>query len=269
MTSLIIIFLITGIISGFIAGLLGVGGGIIIVPISYFVLLYLDNSSEYAMHIAIASSLGVICFTSISSIRTHIKLKNVNFITLRNWVPGITFGSIAGSYSASIISGEVLVNIFICLAFLIALNMAFQRDPIIISANLPQSKLVNLIISSLIGFTSVLIGIGGGSFSVPTLTMFSKKIHEAVGTSATLGFFIAFPGAIILIVTGSSIDVLPPFSLGYLNVAIVLLVSSTSIFTAHIGAKVSVNINKVTLRRIFSIFLLFTCISLIIEHYII
>ena len=99
------------------AGLLGVGGGIIIVPISYFVLLYLDYSSDYAMHIAIASSLGVICFTSISSIRTHLKLGNVNFIILRKWVPGIVLGSLAGSYSASIISGEVLVNIFICLLF--------------------------------------------------------------------------------------------------------------------------------------------------------
>ena len=251
------------------AGLLGVGGGIIIVPISYFVLLYLDYSSVYAMHIAIASSLGVICFTSISSILTHIKLKNVNFLILRTWVPGIVLGSIAGSFSASIISGEVLVNIFICLAFLIAINMAFQKDPIIISKDLPKSKLTNLIISYLIGFMSVLIGIGGGSFSVPTLTMFSKKIHEAVGTSATMGFFIAFPGAIILMISGFDIDSFPPFSLGYLNVAIVLLVSSTSIFTANIGAKVSANINKVTLRRIFSIFLLLTCLSLIIEHYII
>ena len=160
MTSLIIIFLVTGIISGFMAGLLGVGGGIIIVPISYFVLLYLDYSSDYAMHIAIASSLGVICFTSISSIRSHIKLRNVNFSILRTWSPGIVMGSILGSYSASLISGEILVNIFILLAFLIALNMAFQKDPIIISKDLPKSKLVNLVISFLISFMSVLIGIG-------------------------------------------------------------------------------------------------------------
>ena len=269
MISLIIIFLITGVISGFMAGLLGVGGGIIIVPISYFVLLYLGYSLDYVMHIAIASSLGVICFTSISSIRSHIKLKNVNFIILRTWVPGICLGSILGSYCASIISGDVLVNIFICLAFLISLNMAFQRDPMVIAKDLPRSKFINIILSSLIGFLSVLIGIGGGSFSVPTLTMFSKKIHESVGTSATLGFFIAFPGAMILMFSGTAIKGLPPFSIGYLNVAIVLLISSTSIFTANLGAKVSVNINKITLRRIFSIFLLFTCISLIIEHYII
>ena len=269
MSSLIIIFLLTGIISGFIAGLLGVGGGIIIVPISYFVLQYLGYSSDHAMHVAIASSLGIICFTSLSSIRSHIKLQNVNFNILRTWVPGIVLGSLIGSYSASVISGEILVDIFILLAFIIALNMAFQKEPIIISKDLPNSKLINLIMSSIIGFLSVLIGIGGGSFSVPTLTMFSKKMHEAVGTSATLGFFIAFPGTIILIISGLRIEDLPPFSIGYLNIAIVFLVSCTSIFTANIGAKVSVNINKVFLRRIFSIFLLFTCLSLIIEHYII
>ena len=269
MTSLIIIFLVTGVISGFIAGLLGVGGGIIIVPISYFIILYLDYSSVYAMHIAIASSLGIICLTSISSIRSHVKLGNVNKSILKKWVPGIVLGSILGSYCASIISGIILVNIFIFLAFLIAINMSFQRDPIIISKDLPKSKLINLILSSFIGFLSVLIGIGGGSFSVPTLTMFSKKIHEAVGTSATIGFFIAFPGAIILMISGSSISDLPPFSIGYLNLAIVLLTSSTSIFFANLGAKVSVNINKISLRRIFAIFLLFTCLSLIIEHYII
>ena len=106
--SLIIIFLVTGIISGFIAGLLGVGGGIIIVPISYFVLLYLDYSSVHAMHIAIASSLGIICFTSLSSIRSHAKLGNINIPILKTWVPGIILGSIVGSYSASIISGEIL-----------------------------------------------------------------------------------------------------------------------------------------------------------------
>ena len=104
MTSLIIIFLLTGVISGFIAGLLGVGGGIINVPISYFILLYLDYSSVYAMHVAIASSLGIICFTSISSIRSHLKLGNVNRSILKKWVPGIVLGSILGSYCASIIS---------------------------------------------------------------------------------------------------------------------------------------------------------------------
>ena len=114
-----------------------------------------------------------------------------------------------------------------------------------------------------------MIGIGGGSFSVPTLSMFSKKIHEAVGTSAVFGFFIAFPGVIIFMITGTYKENIPDFSIGYVNIIIVLLVSITSVFTANLGARLSSKIDKFTLRRVFAIFLLFTCVSLIIEHFII
>ena len=269
MTILIIIFLLTGLLSGFLAGLLGVGGGIIIVPTTYFVLLNLGYSIDNAMHVAIASSLGIICFTSISSIRSHISLGNVDNIIVRKWVLGIIIGSLLGSYLATNISGEILVIIFVLLAIAIAINMAFQTNPIIILKNVPSSKLLNFLISFLISFLSVLMGIGGGSFSVPTLTMFSIKIHRAVGTSAVFGFFIALPGVIIFMITGNVDENITKYSLGYVNLAIVALVSITSVFTANIGAKISSKINKITLRRIFAIFLLFTCTSLIIEHYII
>jgi len=269
LTILIIIFLLTGLLSGFLAGLLGVGGGIIIVPITYFVLLNLGYSIDYAMHIAVASSLGIICFTSISSIRSHLKLKNINLEIVKKWMPGIVTGSLLGSYFASHISGEILVIIFVILAVAIAINMAFQTNPIIISKNIPISIYLNFIISYLIGFLSVLIGIGGGSFSVPMLTMFSTKIHKAIGTSAVFGFFIAFPGVIVFIITGDTNTNMPKYSIGYVNFAIVSLVSVTSIFTANIGAIISSKVNKITLRRIFAIFLLFTCTSLIIEHYVI
>ena len=147
--------------------------------------------------------------------------------------------------------------------------MLFQQNPIIVSKDIPSSNIINFLISSSIGFLSATIGIGGGSFSVPTLTMFSKKIHEAVGTSAVFGFLIAFPGTLTFIYTGSNINELPIYSLGYVNIIIVFFISITSIFTAGIGAKVSSNIDKLVLRKIFAIFLLLTCASLIIEHFII
>ena len=268
MTYLIFIFLSTGLISGFIAGLLGVGGGIIIVPITYFILINLGYSTDIVMHVAVASSLGVICFTSLSSIRTHLKIGNTNIPIVKKWMLGIISGSLLGSLLASNISGEILIIIFICLAFAISMNMALQQQPYLIAKDLPQSKSINFLISSAIGFFSVLIGIGGGSFSVPILSMFSKKIHQAVGTSAVFGFLIAFPGAIIFMITGSFNEKLPEHSIGYVNIIIVFLVSITSIFTANIGAYTASKINKIVLRRFFSIFLLFTCISLIIEHFI-
>ena len=106
-------------------------------------------------------------------------------------------------------------------------------------------------------------------FSVPILSIFSKKMHQAVGTSAVLGFFIALPGAISYIFLGINIEGLPPYSIGYVNILIVALVISTSIFTANIGAKLSSRISKEFLKKIFAIFLLFTCTSLVIEHFII
>ena len=269
MTIIVFTFLLTGITSGFVAGLLGVGGGIIIVPVTYFILLKLGFGSEVVMHVAVASSLGVICFTSISSIRSHIKLKNTNLIIVKKWALGVILGSILGSLSASFISGENLVIIFVILAFLISLNMLFQQKPIILKTDLPSSKLINISIGSLIGFFSAIIGIGGGSFSVPTLTMFSKKIHEAVGTSAVFGFLIAFPGTITFAITGLKNEGLPIYSIGYINILIVLMISITSVFTAGYGARISTNMDKIVLRKIFAIFLLLTCVSLIIEHFII
>ena len=127
MTSIVFIFLLTGLVSGFIAGLLGVGGGIIIVPVTYFILLNLGYSSEIVMHVAVASSLGVICFTSISSIRSHVKLKNTNLIIVKKWAIGIIIGSIVGSIAASSISGQSLVILFVILAFLI--SSAFEEKP--------------------------------------------------------------------------------------------------------------------------------------------
>ena len=123
MIILIITFLLTGFFSGLLAGLLGVGGGIIIVPISYFILLKLGYSIDIVMHVSIASSLCIIIFTSISSIRSHLKLKNVDKDVVKKWFLGIISGSIIGSYLASSIQGEVLVIIFISLAFLISINM--------------------------------------------------------------------------------------------------------------------------------------------------
>ena len=145
MTSIVFIFLLTGLVSGFIAGLLGVGGGIIIVPVTYFILLNLGYSTEIVMHVAVASSLGVICFTSISSIRSHVKLKNTNLIIVKKWAVGIIIGSIVGSIAASSISGQSLVILFVILAFLISLNMLFQQNPITVSythLTLPTKRIV-------------------------------------------------------------------------------------------------------------------------------
>ena len=269
MSIFIITFLLTGLLSGFLAGLLGVGGGIVIVPVCYYVLTNLGSSIGVAMHVSVASSLAVIVLTSISSIRSHLKLQNIESKVIKKWFIGIIAGSLLGAFTASKINGEVLVLIFIFLAFLISINMFFQKKIITIKTDLPQSIILNFLISGNIGFLSSLIGIGGGSFSVPTLSIFSKKIHKAIGTSSVLGFFIAFPAVISYMLLGFNTENLPKYSIGYVNPLIVVLIASTSIFTANIGATISSRINKDLLKKLFAIFLLCTCISLVIEHFII
>ena len=150
MTILIITFLFTGLLSGFLAGLLGVGGGIIIVPVSYFVLLTLGYSIEVVMHVSVASSLAIIVFTSISSIRSHLKLNNIENKVIKKWFIGIILGSVLGSFLANEITGEILVLIFVSLAFLISINMFFQKKIKIIKNDIPKPFILNFFDSFLI-----------------------------------------------------------------------------------------------------------------------
>ena len=160
----------------------------------------------------------------------------------------------------------MLVIFFVIIASFVALNMLLNIN-IVIKKDLPKSFLTNNIISFLIGYFSVLIGIGGGSFSVPILTAFGKNIHQAVGTSASIGFFIALPGFITYILTGWLVTDIPSYSIGYVNLPIVLSVASISILTAPLGAKLSNKIDKIILKKIFALFLLIICINLIIENF--
>ena len=258
--------LITGVFSGLIAGLLGVGGGLIIIPVVFYILNFYGFSIDIIMHVAIASSLGVIFFTSLSSIYSHYKLNNIDLDVIKKWFIGVVFGSIFGAIFASSINGNILVIIFVVIASIVAISM-FLSKSIVLANDIPRNFFLNNIVSFLIGYFSVLIGIGGGSFSVPILISFGKNIHRAVGTSASIGFFIALPGFITYASTGWMIEGLPKYSLGYVNLPIVLTVASISVLTAPLGAKLSNKANKKTLKKIFSIFLLLICVSLVIDQY--
>ena len=185
---------------------------------------------------------------------------------LKKWFVGIILGSIFGAIIASSINGNILVIIFGILASTVAISM-FLNINFVLANDVPQNFLLNNFISFLIGCFSVIIGIGGGSFSVPTLTAFGKNIHRAVGTSASIGFLISFPGFITYASTGWNIEELPRHSLGYVSLPIVLSVASVSILTAPFGAKLSNKANKNILKKIFAIFLLLICVSLVIDQF--
>ncbi len=246
--------------------LIGIGGGLVIIPVVFYILNFYGFSKDIIMHVAIASSLGVICITSLSSIYAHYKLKNIEVDVIRKWFTGVILGSIFGAIFASSMNGNVLVIIFGIIASTVAISMLLDIN-IVLAKNMPQNFFLNNSISFLIGCFSVLIGIGGGSFSVPTLTAFGKNIHRAVGTSASIGFLIALPGFITYVSTGWMIEGLPKYSLGYVSLPIVLSVASISVLTAPLGAKLSNKANKNTLKKIFAIFLLLVCVSLVINQF--
>ena len=171
----LISLLITGIFSGLIAGLLGVGGGLIVIPVVFYILNFYNFSKDIIMHVAIASSLGVIFITSLSSMYAHYKLNNIDVNVVKKWLIGVVSGSIFGAIIASSINGNILVIIFGVIASIVAISMLLKIN-IVIANDLPGNFFLNNSISFLIGCFSVLIGIGGGSFSVPTLTAFGKNI---------------------------------------------------------------------------------------------
>ena len=184
----LIILLITGIFSGLLAGLLGIGGGLITIPVIFYILNFYGFSKDIIMHVAIASSLGVICITSISSIYAHYKLGNIEVNVLKKWFVGIILGSISGAIFASSINGNILVFVFVIISSFVAISM-FLNINIILRTDLPINLLFNNIISFCIGCLSVLIGIGGGSFSVPIFNNIWQKHSSCCRNFSKYWFF--------------------------------------------------------------------------------
>jgi uncharacterized membrane protein YfcA len=249
--------LATGVAAGFIAGLLGVGGGIVIVPVLYFVLGALGVDEEVKMHVAVGTSLSTIVFTSFSSLRAHSRKGAVDFELLRSWAPGIVAGVIIGSFLASVFSGDVLTAIFGTIALIVAIYMAFSKPEWRVFSGLPTGILKHAV-AAVIGTVSALMGIGGGTLSVPTLTLCGYPIHRAVGTAAAIGFAIGVPGTIGFIIAGWGREGLPPLSLGYVSLLGLILILPTSILLAPWGARAAHALPVRGLRIAFAAFLALT-----------
>jgi uncharacterized protein len=249
--------LATGVAAGFIAGLLGVGGGIVIVPVLYFVLGALGVDEEVKMHVAVGTSLSTIVFTSFASFRAHSRKGAVDFELLRSWAPGIVAGVIIGSFLASVFSGDVLTAIFGTIALIVAFYMAFSKPEWRVFSGLPTGILKHAV-AAVIGTVSALMGIGGGTLSVPTLTLCGYPIHRAVGTAAAIGFAIGVPGTIGFIIAGWGREGLPPLSLGYVSLLGLILILPTSMLLAPWGARAAHALPVRGLRIAFATFLALT-----------
>lgn len=252
---LVVTMLVTGCIAGVLAGLFGIGGGIIIVPVLEAALGFLGVDPAIRMHVAVATSLATIIPTSISSARAHHRRKSVDFDIVRRWAIFVLIGALLGAWIAAQVHSRVLAMVFAALALLVALKMVFLPETRNLTDAVPRGPLVSAIPTA-IGCLSSMMGIGGGTFSVMTLTLFNEPIHRAVGTAALFGLIISLPGTVGFIATGWGDVRLPPGSLGYVNLVGFALIAPATVLTAPIGAKIAHDLSQKRLGMFFGIFLL-------------
>ena len=242
-----------GLTAGLAAGLFGIGGGAVIVPVLYFLFSGL-GFEETAMHVAVATSLATIIVTSIRSVMAHNKRGAVDWEIVRGWAPFIMIGALAGMAVAGFIPGAGLTAIFGTMAFLLAAQLFFGRPTWQLADEMPRGAW-RMGLGSAIGALSALMGIGGGTFGVSLMTVFGKSIHGAVATAAGFGVAIGAPAALAAIITGWGREGLPPGSAGFVNLPAFALVSVFTVTMAPVGARLAHKLDAGLLRRLFGVVL--------------
>lgn len=256
---------VTGCIAGILAGLLGVGGGIVIVPVLSWILVLIAFPASIAQHMAIATSLATIIPTSLSSARAHRAKGAVDMTLIRRWGPAIVIGALIGGIAARYASGDMLRLVFGVVALLVAINMATPKT-LVVGDSLPTGPAGQPIPLAIGGF-STLMGIGGGTLAVPIQSAWSVPMHRAVGTAAAFGLLIAIPGTLSLIWAGWGRADLPPLSLGYVSLPAALAIVPATWLCAPIGARLAHSINQKMLRRAFAVFLALTAVRMLVASF--
>src|SRR5438552_8242234 len=240
-----------GIATGFLAGLLGIGGGMIMVPFITFILSHRDVAPDLAVKMAIATSMATIIFTSISSVRAHHARRAVRWDLVKTLAPGIVIGSMIGSLGVfALLKGAYLALVFAVFVAFSATQMFLDRKPKP-TRQMPGTA-AQLGVGGFIGFLSGLVGAGGGFISVPFMTWCNVAIHNAVATSAALGFPIAAANVVGYVISGQSVPNLPPASFGYIWLPGLVVIALCSVFTAPLGARAAHALPVGRLKRVFA-----------------
>lgn len=252
---------VSGLIAGTVAGLLGVGGGIVLVPVLYQTLTILGVDESVRMPLAVGTSLATIIPTSIRSTLSHHAKGAVDWEVLKAWAIPTVIGVVLGTWLAAIIGGRGLTAVFACGAGTLGLYMTAGRENWRLGDTVPRGA-GSWILGIANGCLSVLMGIGGGTFGVTVMTLYGTTIHRAVATAAGFGLIIGLPGAIGMIVNGWNAPGLPPFSLGYVNLVGLALIVPATIVAAPWGVALAHSLPRRTLRLAFGAFLCLTALRM-------
>ncbi|MBO0904001.1 sulfite exporter TauE/SafE family protein [Jiella sonneratiae] len=252
---LVLTLLLAAAAAGFLAGLFGIGGGAIFVPVLYQTFEALGVSHLVSMHLAVGSSIAIIVPTSLRSLASHLKRGAVDTALLKRWLVPIPLGAVAGALLASVASSAELRGIFAVLAFVLGLKMLIGRLTMQLGDDLP-GPVGRSVAGVVIGLLSSLMGIGGGVLNNTFMTLYGRPIHQAVATSAGVGALIAVPGLVTYVVGGWGEPALPALSFGYVNAFAVAVVAPASILAVPLGASLAHRLSRRQLELGFGSFLL-------------
>ena len=264
--NLLLVLSIAASVAGFMAGLLGVGGGIIMVPALYYAFTVLDFDLATRMHISVGTSLAIIVPTSIISAKTHMEHKAVDVNLVKSFGIFIVLGVIGGTFLAVNLRTSDFILFFSIMAFIVGLFFIFFRDKFLENPKKIKDSIKN-ISGVAVGFISVLLGIGGGSLMVPFMRTFGYDIRKSIGTASAIGILIAISGTITMITGGEIINnISTPYTIGYINLFGFIVFVPVTMLMARIGAKAVYRTDKKLLSKIFGSFLIIVSIRSFIEY---
>ena len=257
---------ITAIPVGFVAGLFGIGGGLITVPFLYYIFNYLEINPQYVMHLAVGTSFAIIIPTSIVSVLTHNKFKAVDFDVVKSYGIFVVLGVIIGTFFAATLKTKSLILFFsIIITFLGIYLLLIKERENNITVNI--KLYLKIIFGFIVGFISAPMGIGGAIMNVPILKFFGYSINKAIGSAAAIGFFIALFGALGFLISGSYLKTNLPLSIGFLNIPAFLIFIPITTFMARIGARTVHRIDKNKISKFFGLFLLIVATKFLFEYF--
>lgn len=259
----ICLYILTGAFAGIAAGLFGVGGGLIIVPVLYIIFSTQGYDPQHLMHMAVATSLATIIVTSVSSSLAHHKKQAVLWALVILLTPGIIIGAWFGGLFASSLDNKILSTIFAIFELLVAIHLLLKKQPVQHATKI--KKLTATAGGFFIGFISAIVGIGGGTMTVPFLHWFNISMQKAVATSAACGFPIALVGTLSYVYTGWGQHLSDTSTIGYLHLQALFFIACSSFIFASLGAKIAHSISERSLRLGFSLLLFMLSISMFLS----
>ncbi len=256
---------ITAIPVGFVAGLFGIGGGLITVPFLYYIFSYIEVEQQFLMHLAVGTSFAIIIPTSIVSVLTHHKFKAVDFDIVKNYGIYVIAGVISGTIFAATLKTKSLILFFSIIIFILGIYLLFlkEKEKDVVKNIKLHTK---IIMGFLVGFISAPMGIGGAIMNVPILKFFGYSINKSIGSAAAIGFLIALFGASGFLITGTLLKTNLPLSIGFLNIPAFLIFIPITTYMARLGARTVHKIDKNKISKLFGLFLLIVAGKFIFEY---